>query len=180
MWHDELQQATKKTNPPQIGNPAGGTNFKADDIMKNTLLSASFLALLFISFGASAMFSSVHVFGDSLSDSGNAFIGQGFVSEPFPYTASVPSNSYAPYNVFSNGPVWVQYVAADLGLSLDPSFIGGTNYALGGEATGELMFGATTVGAGPLGGILGQANFASAGDRHVAVRWPVHHQRRRQ
>lgn len=131
--------------------------------MKKTLLGTSFVALLLISAGANAMFSSVHVFGDSLSDGGNAFIGQGFVNEPFPYMASVPSSSYAPYNVFSNGPVWVQYVAADLGLSLDPSFFGGTNYALGGEATGELMFGATTVGAGPLGGILGQASFASAG-----------------
>ncbi len=121
------------------------------------------VALLLISASAHAMFSGIYVFGDSLSDGGNAFIGQGFANEPFPYTDSVPSSSYAPFNVFSNGPVWVQYLADDLGLPLSPSFIGGTNYALGGERSGELMFGATTVAAGALGGIVGQANFASSG-----------------
>lgn len=131
--------------------------------MKNTLRSLIFITLLVVSVGANAMFSGVYVFGDSLSDGGNAFIGQGGVNEPFPYMDSVPGNSYAPFNVFSNGPVWVQYLADDLGLPLAPSFIGGTNYALGGERTGELMFGATNVAAGALGGIVGQAHFASSG-----------------
>ena len=131
--------------------------------MNNTLRSSCFIALLFISASANAMFSGLFVFGDSLSDGGNAFVGQGFTNEPFPYTASVPGSSYAPFNVFSNGPVWVQYIADDLGLMLSPSFLGGTNFALGGERTGELTFGATNVSAGHLGGILGQANFASSG-----------------
>lgn len=131
--------------------------------MRNTLQTLGLVALLCVSASAHAMFSGIYVFGDSLSDGGNAYLGQGFTNEPFPYTDSVPSFSYAPFNVFSNGPVWVQYLADDLGLPLNPSFAGGTNFALGGERTGELMFGTTTVGAGILGGIVGQAHFASSG-----------------
>jgi len=131
--------------------------------MKNILRHLGLFALLCVSASTHAMYSGVYVFGDSLSDGGNAYIGQGFANEPFPYTNSVPGNSYAPFNVFSNGPVWVQYLADDLGLPLNPSFIGGTNFALGGERTGDLMFGATNVSAGALGGIVGQAHYASSG-----------------
>src|SRR3954471_14287738 len=47
------------------------------------------------------------VFGDSLSDTGNA-------------------------GRFSNGPVWVKYLADRLGLKLSPSQRGGSNFAVGG------------------------------------------------
>lgn len=47
------------------------------------------------------------VFGDSLSDNGNA-------------------------GRFSNGPVWVERLAARLGLTLDPARLGGSNFAVGG------------------------------------------------
>jgi outer membrane lipase/esterase len=52
-------------------------------------------------------FDEIVVFGDSLSDTGNA-------------------------GRFSNGPVWVEGVARALGLSVRPSEAGGTNYAIGG------------------------------------------------
>jgi len=52
-------------------------------------------------------FDELVVFGDSLSDTGNA-------------------------GRFSNGPVWVDGVANSLGLSVRPSEFGGTNYAIGG------------------------------------------------
>ena len=52
-------------------------------------------------------FDELVVFGDSLSDTGNA-------------------------GRFSNGPVWVEGVANGLGLSVRPSELGGTNYAIGG------------------------------------------------
>lgn len=56
---------------------------------------------------ASAPFSGLVVFGDSLSDSGNA-------------------------GRFSNGPVWVEVIAERLGIELKPSRAGGSNYAVGG------------------------------------------------
>jgi phospholipase/lecithinase/hemolysin len=51
-------------------------------------------------------FEHIVVFGDSLSDNGNGR--------------------------FSNGPVWVELLAQDLGLTLKPSQSGGLNYAVGG------------------------------------------------
>jgi outer membrane lipase/esterase len=59
---------------------------------------------------AAAPFSDLIVFGDSLSDNGNA-------------------------GRFSNGPVWVERMAETLGLKLQPARAGGTNYAVGGART---------------------------------------------
>jgi outer membrane lipase/esterase len=59
---------------------------------------------------ASASFSGLVVFGDSLSDNGNA-------------------------GRFSNGPVWVEFIAERIGVELKPSRAGGSNYAVGGART---------------------------------------------
>lgn len=59
---------------------------------------------------AGASFDDIVVFGDSLSDSGNA-------------------------GRFSNGPVWVELIARGIGAELRPSRAGGTNYAVGGART---------------------------------------------
>ena len=59
---------------------------------------------------AAPRFSDLIVFGDSLSDNGN--VGR-----------------------FSNGPVWVEWMAAALGLELHPARTGGTNYANAGART---------------------------------------------
>jgi len=53
------------------------------------------------------------VFGDSLSDTGNA-------------------------GRFSNGEVWVEYLARALGLELRPRSLGGGNYAVGGARAADL------------------------------------------
>lgn len=50
------------------------------------------------------------VFGDSLSDNGNA-------------------------GRFADGPVWVEHMAERMGVELRPSRLGGTNYAVGGALT---------------------------------------------
>jgi len=76
-------------------------------------------------------YTSITVFGDSLSDGGNAYA----------YTEAIfgPGNGFppAPYaQRFSNGPVAVERLAANLGLSLTPSLLGGSNYAVGGAETG--------------------------------------------
>jgi phospholipase/lecithinase/hemolysin len=73
-------------------------------------------------------FSSLVVFGDSLSDAGRAFDLSGGA---FP-----PSPPYA--GRFSNGPVAAEYLAGFLGLPLAHSGVpGGTDFAVGGATTGE-------------------------------------------
>ena len=59
---------------------------------------------------AAPPFSDLIVFGDSLSDNGNV-------------------------SRFSNGPVWVEWMAAAMGLELRPARSGGTNYATAGART---------------------------------------------
>ena len=77
-------------------------------------------------------FSALYAFGDSLSDAGNTFIATGGATPPAPPNASVNG-----YGVFSNGPVWVQDLASNLGLSpLLPSLAGETDFAVGGAQTG--------------------------------------------
>lgn len=65
----------------------------------------------------------IYVFGDSLSDTGNAFQATGNQIPPSP-----------PYfqGRFSNGPVWVEYLAQTLGLPATSQF----NFAFGGATTG--------------------------------------------
>ena len=87
-----------------------------------------FVGVLFVAlFSAQASaYSALYVFGDSLSDTGNVNISTGGV--PFPPYAT---------GRFSNGPVWVETLAANLGLTANPALaLGGTNYAFGGAPTG--------------------------------------------
>jgi outer membrane lipase/esterase len=105
--------------------------------MKRLLIricAATFAAVAFASVPAAA--ATMVVFGDSLSDSGNAAIAVG--SDPMQVVTGntyVPSQPYAS-GTFSNGPVWASDVAAALGVSLQPSLAGGTNFAIGGATTG--------------------------------------------
>jgi phospholipase/lecithinase/hemolysin len=70
---------------------------------------------------------SLYVFGDSLSDSGNAFIlTQGFPPPPYAERAS-------------NGPVAVERLAYDLGITLAPAALNGTNYAVVGATSGPVL-----------------------------------------
>ena len=92
-----------------------------------------------------AAYSNMFVFGDSLSDNGDAFIALTALNNPNfpattprPYTNLVPS---APYDghTFSNAGVWVNFLDIPLlGKSVTPSFAGGTNFAFGGARTGDL------------------------------------------
>jgi phospholipase/lecithinase/hemolysin len=92
---------------------------------------------------AGPLYSSMFVFGDSLSDGGNVFIRTGGFYPPPPYAQRI-----------SNGPVAVEYLASRLGVPLAPSLAGGTNYAVGGAATGQVPIpgggGATTDNYGTL------------------------------
>lgn len=66
------------------------------------------------------------VFGDSLSDAGNDLATLGLPGAPGYYNGR-----------FADGPVWVDQLATQLGVSVaTPSVLAGTNYAYGGAETG--------------------------------------------
>ncbi len=77
---------------------------------------------------------SMFVFGDSLSDQGNAFLLTGGAFPPPPYAGRA-----------SNGPVAVERLADRLGVSLAPAAAGGTNYAVVGAATGPVNIPGTPI-----------------------------------
>lgn len=73
-------------------------------------------------------FSKIYAFGDSLSDAGNAWVGTARV---------VPNGNLYSDGRFTNGDIWVQDLAENLGLPAPgPSILGGTDFAWGGARTG--------------------------------------------
>lgn len=90
--------------------------------------TAAFVAAFCLALASAqaSAYSAMYVFGDSLSDTGNVSIATG---------GAVPSSPYFAGR-FSNGPIWVETLAANLGLSANPSLGGGTNFAFGGAVTG--------------------------------------------
>src|ERR1700733_6521687 len=97
----------------------------------------------------------IDAFGDSLSDVGNIFNLSGGAEPAAPYVNGQ----------FSNGNIWVQDLALDLGLApLTPSRLGGTDYAYGNAQSGSTLY--NTAGLGDiidLDGPSGQiAQFATA------------------
>jgi outer membrane lipase/esterase len=82
---------------------------------------------------AASPYNSLVVFGDSLSDSGNAAaVGFYDPNQVVLGNSYIPRAAYAPNKTFSNGPVWASDVAAAIGVTLQPSLLGGTNFAFGG------------------------------------------------
>jgi phospholipase/lecithinase/hemolysin len=75
--------------------------------------------------GKSQPFSHIFVFGDSLSDTGNFYrLSGGFPPSPY-------------YNGrFCNGPVWVEHLAGELGMAIQP----GENFAVAGATTGTINY----------------------------------------
>jgi outer membrane lipase/esterase len=93
------------------------------------------VALASLPAGASP-YTSMVVFGDSLSDSGNAALAGAInPSQIVLGNSYIPGAAYAS-GTFSNGPVWASYAATALGVPLLPSAVGGTNFAFGGATSG--------------------------------------------
>ena len=92
------------------------------------LVKFLFPLLLVLFTGPASAFSALYAFGDSLTDTGNVYL-------------AAPGVPLAPYynGRFSNGPLWVEGLANNLGLSINPSVGGGTNYAFGGAVTGPTL-----------------------------------------
>lgn len=100
-------------------------------IVRHSLAAAALaVASLAAVTAQAASFSNLVIFGDSLSDTGNLFLATGGAQPP----AGQP---YAPGR-FSNGPLWVETLAAGLGLpnGAAPYLVGGSNYAFAGARTG--------------------------------------------
>ena len=73
-------------------------------------------------------FSALYAFGDSLSDAGNVSLAT---------AGTVPVSPPYVDGHFTNGPVWVQDLATNLGMPpVKASLAGGTDYAYGGAQTG--------------------------------------------
>ncbi|HYX67018.1 MAG TPA: SGNH/GDSL hydrolase family protein [Burkholderiales bacterium] len=112
--------------------------------MRKALLQIFIFALaLFAAPWASAQlaFNRLVVFGDSLSDPGNAFVLLGATNTPPDWSVDaflVPDRPYARGGQhFSNGATWIEQMARPLGLanSVRPAFrsaSGATNFAIGG------------------------------------------------
>lgn len=106
--------------------------------MRAHLTAWLLISLLLTTTGARAAFSSIYVFGDSLSDNGTAADAAN-IDFPFPYS-SIPAQDI---NRVSNGPVAVEVLASQLGLPLNPSLFAtsipaaGTNYAIAGARAGR-------------------------------------------
>jgi outer membrane lipase/esterase len=90
-----------------MGKAAGVRRGLAYIVLAAFLMAEGALASPAREAARAAEFQRLVVFGDSLSDTGNA-------------------------GRFSNGPVWVEVIADRIGADLKPSRSGGTNYAVGG------------------------------------------------
>jgi phospholipase/lecithinase/hemolysin len=97
---------------------------KNKSVRKQILVTGFALCAMLLPLTAQAKtpFSQIVIFGDSLSDTGNTFQATGIPPSP-PYFQGRASN----------GPLWVEYLADDLGLSSDRR----TNYAFLGATSGK-------------------------------------------
>lgn len=110
--------------------------------MKKPILATGFALLSFmLPLGASAQdvkFDKMYVFSDSTSDTGNVFNVTTFANRLDP---TIPINPPSPpyyEGRYSNGPVWVDYLADDLGLTLTPSTELAVPFPITATPTGEL------------------------------------------
>jgi phospholipase/lecithinase/hemolysin len=93
---------------------------------------ARILVFVLVSFllataAGAAPFTGIVAFGDSLSDTGNLC--------PSPFCPSAPNEP----GRFSNGPIWLDDLAAGTGLSSQAAAAGGTNFATGGATTVDVL-----------------------------------------
>jgi phospholipase/lecithinase/hemolysin len=97
--------------------------------------------ILLLPSAAHAWPTNLYSFGDSLLDSGNAYA---ITESPDPLSSYPISPPYA--ERFSNGHVASEVLAADLGVTADPSQLGGTDYATGGATSGFANFAGAVFG----------------------------------
>jgi phospholipase/lecithinase/hemolysin len=104
-------------------------NFLLGKAQQAVVLTVASLLLLVSVTSVAGPYTSLNVFGDSLSDSGALAILSPGDCPPPPYFDCR----------FSNGPVWAEILAADLGVSAATAYGGGTNWAIGGQRTDQVL-----------------------------------------
>lgn len=111
-----------------------------------SVVAAALLGATLVTASAQAAYSRVFVFGDSLSDNGNAFILLNGQTEQQPYTDLIPDEPYAS-RTLSNGPIWVDRLPARVSAATPPpaaslfpgfDFAAGANFAVGAARSGPL------------------------------------------
>jgi outer membrane lipase/esterase len=105
-----------------------------------TLLAAFGVAGHAANADTSALFGSLRVFGDSLSDGGNNAVALGTGGGAPTSNLYIPSGAPYASGTYSNGPVWVSGFVAGLGLPAalaGPSLLGGGDNAFGGARTND-------------------------------------------
>lgn len=95
-------------------------------------LMAALCALVMSGTALAAPFSAHYVFGDSLSDAGNLYAVTGGL---------LPQAGDYSKGHFSDGLSYAEIISASLGLAANPSYLGGTNYAVGGAMTDAHILG---------------------------------------
>ena len=126
-------------------------------------------ALLSLPLAARA-YSTLYVLGDSLSDTGNLYAA---TSKP-PLNAQLPLPlPQSPYFAgrFSDGPVYAEYLWKQFGFSgsLQPSYLGGTDYAVGGARSRYHSFDNNDPGFNPVGGVSSFYEFSLLGQRDALL-----------
>jgi phospholipase/lecithinase/hemolysin len=116
-----------RVSPPEPRSAAGSVG-RRDLAGAVALLVSLLLPAAAAAAGLPVRPSEIIVFGDSLSDTGNAHIATLHGKAPSP-----------PYydGRFSNGPLWVDDFAAHFGLAVQPVLAGGSNFAVGGAKAGS-------------------------------------------
>jgi phospholipase/lecithinase/hemolysin len=91
------------------------------------LVAVALVAHFVLAAESRAGYASIVTFGDSLSDTGNVFAATSGAQPPAPYYQGR----------YSNGPVWVETLAKDMGVPAPtPSSLGGTDWAWAGALSG--------------------------------------------
>lgn len=110
---------------------------------------------------SASAYSNLYVLGDSLSDVGNLF------------AATTPAYPPSPYfeGRFSNGPVYAEHLWQSLGLAgeLKPSFLGGTDYAVGGARSRYHAADFNISGFNPVGNNTNYAQFSLLGESKLLL-----------
>jgi phospholipase/lecithinase/hemolysin len=101
------------------------------------LVNIIFILYSLVSTASTVDFNQIFVIGDSLSDTGNTFTALAGKTTKPPYSELIPSAAYESKRL-SNGPVWVEYFASKLGMSVKAALNGGTGFAFSGARTGPL------------------------------------------